>query len=95
MAQSGAATGPAGGVEEAEDGGRCPVDGAGPVGEEEEDADGDDVIASDAIVGIRKIDAGDGVGVSEGKERRVGEEERGERVLGGLEVELGWECLVS
>lgn len=87
-AQGGAAAAPARGVEQAQHGGRGPVKGPGPVGGEKQDADGDDVVARDAVVGVGQVDAGDGVGIAEGEEGRVREQQRRERVLGRAEVEL-------
>ena len=37
---------------EEEDAGRAPVDWAGPVGEEEEETDGEDVVARDTVVRV-------------------------------------------
>lgn len=85
---------PAGGVEEAEDGGGRPVDGSRPVGDEQQDADGDDVVAADAVVRIGQVDARDGVGVAEGEKGRVREQQRRQRVLRRRRVELGEEVLL-
>jgi hypothetical protein len=45
-----------------------PVRGTGPVGEEDEETDGEDVVAADAVVGVGEVDAGDAVVEAEGEE---------------------------
>ena len=57
---------------EQEDAGERPVHGPGPVGEEDEEADGEDVVAGDAVVGVGEVDGGDGVAVAEGEEGGLG-----------------------
>jgi hypothetical protein len=49
----------------------CPEDGTGPVAHEGEDADGDDVVAANAVVGAGEVDGGDRVGAAEGEEGHV------------------------
>lgn len=71
--------------------GRGPEDGAGPVADEGEETDGDDVVVADAVVGARQVDGGYGVGPARGEEGGVLEEDRGRGDLGdgegeGLEV---------
>lgn len=48
-----------------------PPDRPGPVAEEREDADADDVVAADAVVRIGQVDRGDGVRAAEDEERGV------------------------
>jgi hypothetical protein len=52
------------------------VDGAGPVGEEDEEAHRDDVVAAYAVVGVGEVDGGYGVCVAQGEEGGLREEER-------------------
>jgi hypothetical protein len=52
------------------------VDGAGPVGEEDEGAYRDDVVAAYAVVGVGEVDGGYGVCVAQGEEGGLREEER-------------------
>lgn len=79
--------------------GRDPEDGAGPVADEGEEADGDDVKAADAVVGRGEVDRGDGVGAAKGEEGCVLEEDCGRRdfwdgevdSLEGVEEDVGKE----
>lgn len=48
---------------------------ARPIGDEGQDADGEDVVGVDAVVGRGEVDRGDGVGVAEGEEREMLEEQ--------------------
>ena len=80
-------------LQEEQVGRRSPEDGSGPVADESEEADGDEVEAADAVVSAGKINGGDSVGAAEGEEGRVLEEDGGgsyfcDREIGGLkEVE--------
>lgn len=55
-------------VVEEEYAGKRPVRGTGPVGEEDEKSDGEDVVAADAVVGVGEVDAGYAVVEAEGEE---------------------------
>jgi hypothetical protein len=57
--------------------GETPVQGACPIGKEYEEPDATDVVAGNAIVGVRKVDGGDGVTVAEGEKGGLGQEEGG------------------
>ena len=65
---------------------RRPEEGAGPVADEGEDADGDDVEAADAVVRAGEVDGGDCVGAPEGEEGRVLEDDGGRGDFGDGEV---------
>ena len=45
----------------------CPEYGTGPVVDEGEDSDDDDVVPAHAVVSVGKVDGGDGVGAAEGE----------------------------
>lgn len=63
-------------VEQQEVGSGDPEDRAGPVANEGEDADDDDVEVANSVVGAGEVDGGDGVGATEGEEGGVLEEDR-------------------
>lgn len=75
--------------------GERPVRGTGPVGEEDEEADGEDVVAADAVVGVGEVDAGDAVVEAEGEEGGLAEEEGCEGALGWGGGEVCWVGLVG
>lgn len=54
-----------------------PVYGACPVGEEDEEADGEHVVAGHAVVGVGQVDGGNCVAVAEGEEGGLDKEEGG------------------
>lgn len=66
--------------------GRSPEYGAGPVADEGEEANGDDVEAADAVVGAGEVDGGDCVGAAKGEEGCVLEEDGGGGDFGDGEV---------
>lgn len=68
---------------------RGPEDGAGPVADEGEQADGDDVEAADAVVRAGQVDRGDCVGAAGGEEGGVLEEDGGRGDFGDGEVGAG------
>ncbi|KAH9872686.1 hypothetical protein J1614_005080 [Plenodomus biglobosus] len=59
-------------VAEQEEAGEGPVEGAGPVGEEDEEGDERDGVAGYAVVGVGEVDGGYGVCVAEGEEGGLG-----------------------
>lgn len=65
---------------------RRPENGAGPVADEGQGADGDDVEAADAVVGAREVDGGDCVGAAKREKGRVLEDDAGRGDFGNGEV---------